>query len=69
MGAPTYKQLAERSISQAADQLNSVPKGEVRTDVMAAHAAMAQALASIAAAQALLDIGDLIRKRVPFGGF
>lgn len=57
----SYRQLAEKSLDQAAREHNAIPVGQVRTDVMLAHAAKAQALATIAVAQALLEISDVLR--------
>jgi len=41
--------------------LNEAPIGEIRADVLAAHSAKAQAIASAAIAHALLEIGDILR--------
>jgi hypothetical protein len=56
-----YRQLARQSLQQAADRLNAVPKGQIATAELQAHAAFAQAIASIATAQALIEIGDVLR--------
>lgn len=58
---PSYRRLAEAILDQAAAELNQLPQGQVRTDVMMAHAAKAQALAQVATVQALLEIGDVLR--------
>ncbi|MFI5808989.1 hypothetical protein [Streptomyces sp. NPDC051561] len=58
---PTYRTLSERSIDMAAAELNRMPVGQIRTDVLLAHAAKTQALATIAVAQALLEIGNVLR--------
>lgn len=65
--APSYRELAQHALGQAASELNAMPQGEIRTDVMMAHAAKAQAIATIAVAQALLEIGDILRERLPRG--
>lgn len=59
---PTNRQAAEANLAEAKFALGSIPRGVVRTDEMVAHAAKAQALATMAAAQALLDIGDVLRE-------
>ena len=41
--------------------LNEAPIGEIRADVLLAHSAKAQAIASAAIAHALLEIGDILR--------
>ena len=64
---PSYRELAQRTLGQAASELNAIPKGEVRTDVMAAHATMAQAIPTIAVTQALLEIGDVLRENLKRG--
>ena len=60
---PSYRTLAERSLDTVAAELRAIPNGQVRTDVMMAHAAQAQAIATVAVAQALLHIGDLLAKQ------
>jgi hypothetical protein len=60
---PSYRQISERTLGQAANGINEIPDGQVRTDAMLAHAAKAQAVAAIAIAQALLYIGDTLRDR------
>ena len=57
---PSYRTLAERSLDSAWAELRDIPQGQVPTDVMMAHAAQAQAAATVAVAQALLHIGDLL---------
>jgi len=57
--------LAEQALADAGHQLNSVPVGQVLTDVMGAHAAMAQALATVAVASALLELADIMRPGEP----
>ena len=62
---PTNRDAAEANLVDALAQLGSLPSGTVRTDEMAAKAAMAQALATMATAQALLEIGDVLRAAFP----
>jgi hypothetical protein len=57
---PSYRELAGKNLAQAAAELNGIPTGRIATDVMAAHAAKAQAAATIAVAQALLHVGDVL---------
>lgn len=61
---PSYRELAQRSLGQAASGLNAIPNGNVHTDIVMAIAAKAQAIATIAAAQALLEIGDILRENL-----
>ncbi|MGQ4486881.1 hypothetical protein ACN6LM_003896 [Streptomyces sp. SAS_281] len=56
------RELAEQSLSNTERELGVIPTGRVACDVMAAHAAQAQVHATIAVAQALLEIGDILRK-------
>ena len=64
---PSYRTVAERTLGQAADELNSLPAGRVPTDIVVANAAKAQATATIAVAQALLEIGDVLREHLSRG--
>lgn len=57
---PSYRTLAERALDSAAAELRAIPNGQVPTPVFAAHMAKTQALATVAVAQALLHIGDLL---------
>lgn len=56
-----YRQLARQSLQQAADALNAMPQGQVNFLEIQSRATAAQAIASIAVAQALLEIGDALR--------
>lgn len=64
---PSYRELASRTLGQAADDLNAMPQGQVASAEIQARAAKAQAIATIAVAQALLEIGDILRERLPRG--
>lgn len=69
MSAPTpqdgpYRQLSRQSLQQAADRLNAIPQGPVNIAELQAHATVAQAIASIAIGQALIEIGDVLRRAV-----
>lgn len=66
-GVPSYRQLAEKTLEQAAAELNSLPSGRVPTDIVMANAAKAQATATVAAVQALLEIGDVLRETLKRG--
>lgn len=59
---PSYRQLAERSLSQAAGALNQIPQGRVIAAEVQSRAATAQALGTVAVAQALLDLADAVRE-------
>jgi hypothetical protein len=56
-----YRQLARLSLQHSADRLNAIPQGRVDTAEMQCHATLAQAIASLAMAQALIEIGDALR--------
>lgn len=66
-GVPRYRQLAEKTLAQAAAELNGLPSGRVPTDIVMANAAKAQATATVAAVQALLEIGDVLRESLKRG--
>ncbi|WP_369167771.1 hypothetical protein AB5J49_07875 [Streptomyces sp. R28] len=66
-GVPSYRQLAEKALDQAAAELNGLPNGRVPTDIVMANAAKVQATATIAVAQALLEIGDVLREKLKQG--
>ncbi|GHC38146.1 hypothetical protein GCM10010348_76820 [Streptomyces anthocyanicus] len=59
---PSYRELAQRTLGQAAQDLNAMPHGQVASAEITARAAKAQAIATVAVAQALLDIGDVLRE-------
>lgn len=59
-----YRQLARRSLQQAADALNAMPQGQVNALEIQSRAATAQAIATLAVAQALIDVGDVLREAV-----
>jgi hypothetical protein len=52
--------MAGRTLDQAAEVLNALPERPLVEDAKV-NAAQAQALATIAVAQALLEIGDVLR--------
>lgn len=62
--APSYRELAARTLGQAAQDLNAMPQGHVASAEIQARAAKAQAIATIAAVQALLEIGDVLRENL-----
>ncbi|WP_434744658.1 hypothetical protein [Streptomyces sp. A-14] len=64
---PSYRELAGRTLDQAAEHLNAVPNGNVASAEIAARSAHAQAIATIATAQALLEIGDILREHLSRG--
>lgn len=66
-GVPSYRKLAEKTVGQAAAELNDLPPGRVATDVIMAKSARAQAIAAVAMAQALLEIGDVLRESLTRG--
>lgn len=64
---PSYRELAGHTLGQAAEHLNAVPNGIVASAEIAARSAQAQAIATIAVAQALLEIGDVLRDHLKRG--
>ncbi|MFE9124995.1 hypothetical protein ACFYOF_06165 [Streptomyces sp. NPDC007148] len=62
MSDPTYRDLATRSLDQAAQDVNEMPRGIVSAVEIQSRASKAQAIATIAVAQALLEIGDVLRQ-------
>ncbi|MBM9510008.1 hypothetical protein [Actinacidiphila acididurans] len=56
----TYRDLAQKALERAGQQMREMPTGDVRPDVITAHAALVQATATIALTQALLYVGDTI---------
>lgn len=60
-GEGPHRKSAKGCLDGVASALNEIPLGEVRTDVMLAHSAKAQAIATAAVAHALLEIGDVLR--------
>lgn len=62
---PSYRTLAERALDKSALILASFPQDGLRTDLAMAHFAQAQVIATVAVAQALLEIGDVLRAQLP----
>lgn len=60
-GAMTHRDKARGCLNDTATELGCLPNGQVGTDVMMAHSAKAQVLATAAVAHALLEIGDILR--------
>lgn len=63
-GVPSYRQLAEKTLDQAAVEIGKLPTGGTPTDIVIANSARVQALATVAAVQALLEIGDVLRENL-----
>lgn len=61
MALPSYRELASRTLDEAAKLLNAMPIGQVNAAEISARASQAQAVATVAVAQALLEIGDVLR--------
>jgi hypothetical protein len=61
---PSYRELAQRTLDQTAQELNAMPQGTVSAHEIQARAAKAQAYALVAAVQALLEIGDVLRENL-----
>ncbi|MFF3998535.1 hypothetical protein ACFYX8_35165 [Streptomyces cyaneofuscatus] len=64
---PSYRELAGRTLGQAAEHLNAVPDGNVASAEITARSNHAQAIATVAVAQALLEIGDILREHLSRG--
>lgn len=64
---PRYRELAQQTLGQATSELNAIPQGQVVATGVQARATKAQAIATIAAAQALLEIGDILREHLRGG--
>lgn len=64
---PSYRELAGRTLTQAAQHLNAMPSGNVASTEIKARAAHGQAVATVAIAQALLEIGDVLRENLTRG--
>lgn len=64
VAVPSYRKLAEATLGQAAQDLNAMPQGNVASAEIQARAAKAQAIATVAAVQALLEIGDVLREQL-----
>lgn len=56
-----FRSLARQALGHASQELNAMPVGPVPTDEFRARSAKAQAVATIAVAQALIEIGDVLR--------
>lgn len=64
---PSYRELASRTLAQAAQHLNAMPSGNVASAEIQSRAAHGQAVATVAVAQALLEIGDVLRENLTRG--
>ena len=56
-----HRDHARGCLDDTAKELGAIPTGRVGTDVMMAHSAKAQVVATAAVAHALLEIGDILR--------
>jgi hypothetical protein len=66
---PSYRTLAEQALTQAGAVLRDFPEGGLPVRAASAKYAAGQALATVAVAQALLHIGDLLREGFTRSGF
>jgi hypothetical protein len=66
---PSYRTLAGQNLEKSAGVLNGFPKQGVPPELAQAHFAHAQVIATIAVAQALLDLGDVLREGFTRSGF
>jgi hypothetical protein len=60
-GRGASAQNAQRALAAAEREVQSIPVGQVATDVLLAHSAKAQVFTNAAIAHALLEIGDALR--------
>lgn len=65
MSNTDFRTMALTNLDRAADQLNRLPQGRVRTDELIAHSAIAQAVATTAVGQALLHLADVLAQTQP----
>lgn len=61
-------QNAQRALDAAEQEIQSIPVGEIKTDVLLAHSAKAQVFTNAAIVHALLEIGDVLRAAVAESG-
>lgn len=62
---PSYRTLAERALDQSVGILRDFPKQGIPADLAQTYFAHAQVIATVAVAQALLEIGDVLRAQLP----
>lgn len=67
MSDEPYRTLAKRTLENANDLLEDFPKQGLPSNLAAVRMAHAQVLATAAIAQALLEIGDLLREHTTSG--
>jgi hypothetical protein len=60
-GRGVSAQNAQRALDAAEQEVQSIPIGEIKTDVLLAHSAKAQVFTNAAIVHALLEIGDVLR--------
>jgi hypothetical protein len=61
----TRHTAARRALDAAERELQSIPTGQIRTDILAAHSAKAQVYVTAAIAHAILELVDTIRDGRP----
>lgn len=61
-GRGTSAQNAQRALDAAEREVQSIPVGQIKTDVLLAHSAKAQVFTNAAIVHALLEIGDMLRE-------
>lgn len=62
-----YRDIAEDSLRLTKAAVDATPTGMVSCAELAAHSAKAQVFATVAVAQALLEIGDVLRQHLAEG--
>lgn len=62
-----YRTLAKRTLENANDLITDIPRQGLPSDLAAVRMAHAQVLATAAVAQALLEIGDMLREHTTNG--
>lgn len=66
---PTYRTLAERNLDKTGEMMRDFPERGLPSDLAAAKFAQAQVIATVAVAQALLHVGDVLREGFIRSGF
>lgn len=60
-GRGVSAQNAQRALDAAEAEVQSIPVGQIKTDVLLAHSTKAQVFTNAAIVHALLEIGDILR--------
>lgn len=66
---PSYRALSEQALGKTAAIMRDFPERGLPPKLASAKFAQAQVVATVAVAQALLDIGDILREGFTRAGF